>query len=115
MSFSVEYYQQEDGRRPAEEFILAQDKKMQERLFFVLELLEDKGNCLREPFSKPLQDGIYEVRAQQGNNTSRVLYFFVKGHKIILTNGFIKKTQKTPPQEIERAKLCRNDYYRREK
>lgn len=57
---------------------------------------------LREPFSKPLGEGIFEVRAKQETDISRVLYFFVVGKKVILTNGFVKKTQKTPPREIEK-------------
>lgn len=79
-----------------------------------LEFLEEKGPALREPFSKPLGDGIFEIRAKQGSNISRVLYFFVIGRKIILTNGFVKKTAKTPPGEIERAKRYRADFQRRE-
>lgn len=110
----MEYYEREDGTRPAEEFILAQDKKMQAKLFLSLEFLEEKGPALREPYSKPLGDGIFEVRAKQGSDISRVLYFFVVGRKIILTNGFVKKTQKTPPREIDRAKRYRADYQRRE-
>ena len=83
---------------------------MQAKLFRLLELLELKGNDLREPYSKPLSDGIFEVRAIQGNQITRVLYFFVIGKKIILTNGFVKKTQKTPTREIELAKKYRTDY-----
>lgn len=67
---------------------------MQAKLFRLLELLELKGNELREPYSKLLSDGIFEVRAAQGNNITRVLYFFVVGRKIILTNGFVKKNAK---------------------
>lgn len=78
-----------------------------------LEFLEEKGPALREPFSKPLGDGIFEIRAKQGSNISRVLYFFVIGRKVILTNGFVKKTAKTPPGEIERAKRYRADFQRR--
>lgn len=114
MDYTVEYYEQEDGTRPAEEFILSQDKKMQAKLFLALEFLEEKGPALREPFSKPLGEGIFEVRAKQGSDISRVLYFFVIGKRIILTNGFVKKTQKTPSREIERAKRYRADYQRRE-
>ncbi len=85
---------------------------MQTKLFRLLELLELKGNELREPYSKSLSDGIFEIRANQGNNITRVLYFFVVGKKIILTNGFVKKTQKTPENEIELAKKYREDYER---
>ena len=108
--FEVEYYERSDGSHPAEEFILSQDFEMQAKLFRLLELLELKGNDLREPYSKPLSDGIFEVRAIQGNQITRVLYFFVIGKKIILTNGFVKKTQKTPTREIELAKKYRTDY-----
>ena len=61
-----------------------------------LAVLETDGNNIREPYSKFLGDGIYEVRVQQVNNIARVLYFFVVNKKIILTKGFIKKSQKTP-------------------
>ena len=61
-----------------------------------LAVLETDGNNIREPYSKFLGDDIYEVRVQQVNNIARVLYFFVVNKKIILTNGFIKKSQKTP-------------------
>jgi len=46
--------------------------------------------------------------------SERVLYFFVIGKKAVLTNGFIKKTQETPPGEIDRAKIYRNEYLNRE-
>ena len=113
MSYTVEYYERSDGTRPAEEFILSQDNKMQAKLFMTLEFLKDKGPLLREPYSKSLGDGIFEVRAKQGSDISRVLYFFVVGKKIILTNGFVKKTQKTPPGEIDRAQRSRQDYQSR--
>lgn len=108
--FEVEYYEKSDGTFPAEEFILSQDIKMQTKLFRLLELLELKGNELREPYSKSLSDGIFEIRAIQGNDITRVLYFFVVDKKIILTNGFVKKTQKTPENEILLAKKYRKDY-----
>ena len=113
MGYSVEYYEREDGSKPAEEFILSQNNKMQAKLFMTLEFLEERGPALREPYSKPLGDGIFEVRAKVGTDISRVLYFFVIGKRIILTNGFVKKTQKTPSSEIERAKRYRADYHSR--
>ena len=51
-----------------------------------------------------LNEGILELRAKVGSDISRVLYFFIVGKKVVLTNGFIKKTQKTPKEELERAK-----------
>ena len=113
MSYAVEYFELPDGSRPAEEFILEQDLKMQAKLFMALEFLEERGPTLREPFSKSLGDGIFEIRAKQGSDISRVLYFFRVGKKVILTNGFVKKTQKTPAREIDRAKRYRAEYQSR--
>ena len=48
-----------------------------------------------------------------GSDITRTLYFFYEGANIILTNGFVKKTQKTPAQEIKLAKLRRADYLSR--
>ena len=62
------------------------------------------------PFSRHLDDGIFELRTVQGNDITRVLYFFVAGGEIVLTHGFVKKTQKTPAREIERAKRMREDW-----
>ena len=65
------------------------------------------------PYSEALEEGIFELRAKVGSNICRVLYFFVVGRKIVLTNGFVKKTQKTPVSEIEKAKRFRADYLSR--
>ena len=114
MPFEVEFYESPEGSCPVEEFILKQDVKMQAKIYRVIELLEMKGNNLREPYSKFLGDGIFELRAKQGGDITRVLYFFVLGSKVVLTNGFVKKTQKTPRSEIELAKKRRDDYVNRE-
>ena len=76
-------------------------------------MLKDFGNTLRMPHSEHLQDGIFQLRTQLGNNISRVLYFFYCGNDIVITNGFTKKTQETPPNEIEKAKKYRDDYLER--
>lgn len=111
--FEVEFFEKSDGTYPAEEFILSQDKKMQAKLFRMLELLAEHGYELREPYTKALEDGIFELRTKQGTDIIRVLYFYVVGRKIILTNGFVKKTQKTPPGEIALAKKYRAEYEQR--
>ena len=77
-------------------------------------MLEIGGTDLREPHSKHLDDGIFELRAKVGSNITRVLYFFVVKRGIILTHGFIKKTDKTPPEEIKKAKQYRQEYLSRE-
>lgn len=113
MRFDVEFYEKTNGEQPAREFLLSLDKKMRAKLFSMIALLEDNGYELREPYSKHLSEGIFELRAKLASNITRVLYFFYADQKIILTNGFVKKTQKTPQREIERAKEYRTDYLRR--
>lgn len=111
--YTVEFYATKDGREPAKEFIESLDAKMIAKLLKIIELLEANGPSLRIPYSEHLGDGIFEIRAKQGSDITRVLYFFVVGKKIVLTNGFVKKTQKTPKREIEKAKKFRSDYERR--
>ena len=77
---------------------------MRAKMVGLLEWLEEKDNQLREPYSKMLDDGIFEIRCTVGNNITRVVYFFYYERKIILTNGFIKKTQKIPSGQIKLAK-----------
>lgn len=111
--FEVEFYKTEDGTKPAEEFMLSQDTKMKAKLFQIVDLLEEYGNQLRKPYSSPLGDGIFEIRAKVGTDISRVLYFFYYEGRIIFTNGFVKKTQKTPRSEIEKAKRYRKNFLER--
>lgn len=91
------------------------DVKMRAKILGIIEVLEEKGNQLREPYSKHLDDGIFEIRGKVGTDITRVLYFFYYGRKIILTNGFVKKTQETPKQEIKLAKTYRKDFLERVK
>lgn len=111
--FEVLFYEKENGECPVEKFIISLDIKMRAKMIGLLELLEEKGNLLREPYSKPIRNGIFELRCKVGNNNTRVLYFFYCEGKIVLTNGFIKKTQKTPTEEIVLAERYRTDYIER--
>lgn len=64
---------------------------------------------------RKMGEGIFELRAIQGSNISRALYFFFVEQRIIITHGFIKKTVKTPRAQIDRAKQYREDFLKREK
>lgn len=112
--FEVVFYDKPDGSEPVVDFLLSLDKKMRAKLAVTIDMLADNGPMLREPYSKPIGDGIFELRAKAGSDISRVLYFFVIGKRAVLTNGFVKKTQKTPPSEIATAKRFRNEYLSRE-
>ena len=115
MSFTVIFYEKENGEQPAKEFLLSLDVKMRAKMSDTIVLLQDNGNELRLPYSEHLEDGIFELRAKVGSDISRVLFFFYVDKQIILTNGFIKKTQKTPRKVIELAKEYREAYLNRRK
>ena len=112
--YTVEFYETEDGDKPVFDFMISLEPKMRAKVGAMMQLLAEKGNELHKPYTEHLDDGIFELRTIQGNNISRALFFFYVGHRIIITNGFIKKTQKTPPKEIALAKARRKDFYRRE-
>lgn len=111
-NYIINFFKKQNGSCPVEEFLDSLDNKMRAKILLAIALLETNGPQLREPYSKPLGDGIFEIRAKQGNNITRTLYFFYDGKQIILTNGFVKKTQKTPSAEIQRAKKYRAEYLR---
>ena len=55
--------------------------------------------------------GIFEIRVEVGSDIFRVFSFFDKGKLIILLNGFQKKTQKTPKNELELAEKLKKQYF----
>ena len=112
--FNIIMYESEAGRLPVVEFSSSiKDDKLLAKIYRDIKLLEVSGNLLREPYSKALNNGLFELRTKQGTNISRIIYFFIVGNNIVLTNGFIKKTQKTPISEIEKALEYRKDFLKR--
>lgn len=114
MNFTVEFYYTSDGNSPIEEFLSSLDTKMRAKIVSLMEVLEEKGTTLRMPYSEHLDDGIFELRCKLGSNITRSLYFFYNNGRIIFTNGFVKKSQKTPKNVITLAKQYRKDFLERE-
>ncbi len=112
--FEIISFTKSNGKVPVLDFINAQNPKMQAKIVMELDLLEEYGNELEGKYTKHLENGIFELRIKLASNITRILYFFHIGKKIILTNGFVKKTQKSPLSEIEKAKHYRKDYLERE-
>ena len=114
MQWIVDFYRDERGVSNVEEFLdSVQDKKLKAKIFRDIGLLQTLGTDLKMPQARYIEDGIWELRTKQSTNISRILYFTFAQDKIILLNGFVKKTQKTPPEEIDRAKRYRDDHKRR--
>ncbi len=111
--FDIEFYTLPDGRKPVEEFLDSLPIKMRIKAIDSLDLLEQYGNQLRMPYSKALNDGLFELRIKFSSDISRIFYFFYVGNKIVVTNGFVKKTQKTPQAELVKAQKYKKDYERR--
>ena len=110
--FTVEYYTLPNGEKPVKLFINSLDINMRAKALGSIEILAQFGNALREPHSKPMGKGLYELRIRFAGDITCIFYFFVVKNKIILTNGFIKKTNKTPPGEIALARKYKADYER---
>lgn len=95
-----------------EDFLLEQTKKVQDKIFKIIEAIETlervPSNYLK---SMEGTNGLYEARIQLGSNIWRVFCFFDNGKLVILLNGFQKKTQKTPKNEIEKALRLMKKYY----
>ena len=85
-------------------------EKEQEKIQYGLLLLKSQDR-LPKKFVKLVRDGIYELRTEYGGNIYRVFFIFDEGEIVVLFNGFQKKTQKTPQNEIEKAIRIKEAYY----
>ena len=99
-----------------EDFLLAQPEKVQDKIYKIIEAIETleriPANYLKFIHGTK---GLYEARIQPGSNIWRVFCFFDHGKLVILLNGFVKKTQKTPIKEIKKAIGLMNSYYEEKK
>ena len=85
-------------------------EKEQEKIQYGLLLLKSQDR-LPKKFVKLVREGIYELRTEYGSNIYRVFFIFDEGNIVVLFNGFQKKTQKTPQNEIEKAIKIKEAYY----
>ena len=98
--FEVEFYETETGRQPAKEFLLSLDKKMRAKMLHMISILQDNGNELREPYSKHLSDGIFELRAKVGSDITRVLYFFYVDRQIKYRADYLLRRENEHERKI---------------
>ncbi|MGO3356405.1 MAG: type II toxin-antitoxin system RelE/ParE family toxin [Oceanisphaera sp.] len=93
-----------DFHNGVEDKILALPPKIQARMIKLLELMETHGANLGPPHTEPMGDGLFEVRAKAKEGIARGLFCYLKGKHIYVLHVFIKKTQKTPKNELEIAR-----------
>ncbi|OGM28458.1 hypothetical protein A2801_00880 [Candidatus Woesebacteria bacterium RIFCSPHIGHO2_01_FULL_41_10] len=106
MDFKIIYYSDISGRKPVEEFLLElkrANNPLAEQTFKGLEKLKNRAYH-KEPLSKHIEPGLWELRIRSGTNILRILYTFSKGQVVILLHVFIKKQQRIPKREIEVAR-----------
>lgn len=115
MCYTVEYIELKNGEKPFEKFVLGlpipERAKIFETINYFVEL-KNHNLPVKKSLSKYLEDGLFELRTSLIDKIARSLFFYEKGAKIIITHGFLKKTQKTPRKEIEKAKKLRNRYHK---
>ena len=109
--YKVYYYQNGHTKRvPVLDYIRKVPIKDRAKITVYITFLRDRNGQLDEPYSRYIRSGIRELRIESANNRHRIFYITVQGKKIILLHAFVKKTPKTPKQEIIRALNNFEDY-----
>lgn len=115
--YTLEFYRKENGQVPVQDFLYSLNPKLRAKAFSDIELLKKLGSELKEPYVKPLKGrnnkGLYELRIKFSSDIARIFYFTYYDNKFVLLHGFIKKSMKTPANEIDRARRYMEDYKRR--
>ena len=113
---TVNFYRTSSGNCPVEDFLDSLSGKQAQKVIWVLRLIEELDVVPTQYLKKLVNtDDIWEVRIQFGGNIFRLLGFFDGRTLLILTNGFAKKSQKTPRQEIDLATRRKNEYLSRKR
>jgi phage-related protein len=110
----IVFFKTRAGKSPVEDYLDTLSEKEVQKVLWVLRLVKELPTVSTEYFKK-LQntDGIWEIRAKQASNAFRLLGFLDQGSLVVLTNGFSKKTQKTPASEIVLAAKRKTEYLSR--
>ena len=112
-AWTVEFYVDANGAEPVAEFLSRLDLKTQARFEWSIEQLRVRNVRSREPLVRHIEGPIWELRRESDTNIYRLFYVFLPGRRILFLHGFQKKTEKTPPREIETARKRLEDYQRR--
>lgn len=117
MEWDVEYYKAEKGEIPVMDFLLRLPPKIRAKTFSEIELLKKHGVNLRELYVKPIKgekyNGIFELRTKFASDVNRIFYFAWSNNRFVLLIGFVKKDEKAPKMELDRALTYKKDYERR--
>jgi len=107
--YKVGFYEDtKTGRNPVLEYISNLTDKEEVKILKYINYLKVNKEVLDEPYSKHIKGKIRELRVDFSSNRHRIFYFTFVGRNIIFLRAFLKKTQKTPLEEIQKAE---NNYY----
>lgn len=118
--YDIIFYEDRNGRSDVVEYLKMLDEKAEaskesrinrNKIIAYFDLLEEEGTRIGEPVTKHLDGEIWELRPLR----NRFLYAYYKEKTFIILHHFVKKTQKTPKKEIEKAKKNLQDYVERKK
>jgi len=111
MKREIVLYTTQDGKCPVKEFLDSFPKKIFQKISWVLQLISEIDRIPSTYFKKLKEtDNIWECRIKFGSDIYRLFCFFHNGSIIVLTHGFMKKSQKIPKSEISRAEQYKHDY-----
>lgn len=82
---------------------------MKAKIIWTLDLIEEIDR-VPETYLQHMRDGLYEIRVKLASDIFRIFCFFDHDKLVVLANGFQKKSQKTPKQEIEKALEIKKEY-----
>ena|SRR5437867_4281346 len=110
----IQFYRNASGDCPVEEFLDGLGPRQAQKVAWVLKLVKELP-LVPKQYLKKLEgtNELWELRADFGGEAFRLLGFWGAGNRIVLTNGFAKKTQKTPDRQIEVASQRKRDYLNR--
>lgn len=109
----ISYYTAARGDCPFQTFLDGSTQKVKAKFFKLMGILEEHGSALKRPYADFLRDGIWELRVGFGGDQYRALYFFWDSRDIIITHGIIKKSDRVPAAEIDRALRYKADFVAR--
>ena len=113
MAWKVDFYEDQEGNAPVEEFLDGLPEKQSAKLVALIKVLEQQGPDLPFPYSSGVEGRIRELRTQFGKTNLRILYFADKNRVFVLLHGVVKNTAKLEKSDIEKARNRMGDHNKR--
>lgn len=113
MGWTVDFFVEDGGRAPVEEFLTGLAVQHRAKLLALIQMLEQEGPNLPFPYSSQVRGKLRELRTQQGKDKLRVLYFGDARRAFVLLHGFVKRSAKLPEEEIRVAEARMDRHERR--